>query len=106
MGASVRRGRMGALIHFFKLQPFIVTLAGMFLARGAVLPHHDAVDHDQLIPTFKAISAYRLQIGTGSVTANVLIAHRDAGRRDFRRAFHALRAQRLCGRRQSRARRC
>ena len=25
---------MGALIHFFRLQPFIVTLAGMFLARG------------------------------------------------------------------------
>ena len=25
---------MGMLIHFFKLQPFIVTLAGMFLARG------------------------------------------------------------------------
>lgn len=25
---------MGALIHFFKLQPFIVTLAGMFFARG------------------------------------------------------------------------
>jgi simple sugar transport system permease protein len=25
---------MGALIHFFKLQAFIVTLAGMFLARG------------------------------------------------------------------------
>lgn len=25
---------MGVLIHFFKLQPFIVTLAGMFLARG------------------------------------------------------------------------
>jgi len=25
---------MGALIHYYKLQPFIVTLAGMFLARG------------------------------------------------------------------------
>lgn len=25
---------MGALIHYFKIQPFIVTLAGMFLARG------------------------------------------------------------------------
>ena len=25
---------MGAIIHYFKLQPFIVTLAGMFLARG------------------------------------------------------------------------
>jgi ribose/xylose/arabinose/galactoside ABC-type transport system permease subunit len=26
--------RWGSLIHLFKLQPFIVTLAGMFLARG------------------------------------------------------------------------
>jgi len=25
---------MGAVIHYFKIQPFIVTLAGMFLARG------------------------------------------------------------------------
>ena len=25
---------MGAIIHFFEIQPFIVTLAGMFLARG------------------------------------------------------------------------
>jgi galactofuranose transport system permease protein len=27
-------GIMGAIIHFFKVQPFIVTLAGMFFARG------------------------------------------------------------------------
>jgi len=27
-------GAMGLIIHAFKLQPFIVTLAGMFLARG------------------------------------------------------------------------
>ena len=25
---------MGSIIHFFEIQPFIVTLAGMFLARG------------------------------------------------------------------------
>ena len=25
---------MGAIIHYFEIQPFIVTLAGMFLARG------------------------------------------------------------------------
>jgi simple sugar transport system permease protein len=27
-------GLMGSIIHFFKVQPFIVTLAGMFFARG------------------------------------------------------------------------
>lgn len=33
MGALFGSG-MGAIIHYFKIQPFIVTLAGMFLARG------------------------------------------------------------------------
>jgi galactofuranose transport system permease protein len=33
MGALLGMG-MGAVIHYFELQPFIVTLAGMFLARG------------------------------------------------------------------------
>ncbi|WP_379134530.1 galactofuranose ABC transporter, permease protein YjfF [Paenibacillus sp. sgz500958] len=33
MGAAFGSG-MGAIIHYFKIQPFIVTLAGMFLARG------------------------------------------------------------------------
>ncbi|KAA2252221.1 sugar ABC transporter permease YjfF [Solihabitans fulvus] len=33
IGASLGLG-MGAVIHFFELQPFVVTLAGMFLARG------------------------------------------------------------------------
>jgi ribose/xylose/arabinose/galactoside ABC-type transport system permease subunit len=33
MGALLGFG-MGAVIHYFELQPFIVTLAGMFLARG------------------------------------------------------------------------
>lgn len=31
---SVFGWAMGAIIHYFKIQPFIVTLAGMFLARG------------------------------------------------------------------------
>ncbi|MRN53713.1 galactofuranose ABC transporter, permease protein YjfF [Paenibacillus monticola] len=33
MGAAFGSG-MGAIIHYFKIQPFIVTLAGMFMARG------------------------------------------------------------------------
>ncbi|CAG4908593.1 galactofuranose ABC transporter, permease protein YjfF [Paraburkholderia saeva] len=63
----------GALIHFFRLQPFIVTLAGMFFARGLcfLITTQSITISD---PTFKAISAFRLKIGTGSVSANVLIA--------------------------------
>ncbi len=61
------------MIHFFRLQPFIVTLAGMFFARGLcfLITTQSITITD---PTFKAISAYRLPIGTGSVSANVLIA--------------------------------
>jgi galactofuranose transport system permease protein len=33
LGSALGAG-MGAVIHFFDIQPFIVTLAGMFLARG------------------------------------------------------------------------
>lgn len=41
----------GCLIHFFRLPPFLVTLAGMFLARGlafAIHPQSIAVRHDAL----------------------------------------------------------
>lgn len=63
----------GALIHFFRLQAFIVTLAGMFFARGLcfLITTQSITITD---PTFHAISAFRLDIGIGSVTANVLIA--------------------------------
>ena len=40
---------MGALIHFYKLQPFIVTLAGMFLMRGlavVVSERSVPIEHD------------------------------------------------------------
>ncbi|MCC6907237.1 MAG: hypothetical protein IT430_04785 [Phycisphaerales bacterium] len=36
MGAALGAG-MGTIIHVFRLPPFLVTLAGMFLARGAAL---------------------------------------------------------------------
>jgi simple sugar transport system permease protein len=32
---TVLGAAMGSIIHFFKVQPFIVTLAGMFIARGS-----------------------------------------------------------------------
>lgn len=34
IGGGLFGAAMGALIHYYRLQPFIVTLAGMFLARG------------------------------------------------------------------------
>jgi ribose/xylose/arabinose/galactoside ABC-type transport system permease subunit len=64
---------MGALIHFFKLQPFIVTLAGMFLARGAcfLITTQSITIND---PSFHALSGFHIDIHGASITAGGLIA--------------------------------
>ncbi|WP_213768098.1 galactofuranose ABC transporter, permease protein YjfF [Caballeronia sp. dw_19] len=64
---------MGALIHFFKLQPFIVTLAGMFLARGTcfLITTQSITIND---PSFHALSGFHIDIRGASLTAGGLIA--------------------------------
>jgi ribose/xylose/arabinose/galactoside ABC-type transport system permease subunit len=64
---------MGALIHYFRLQPFIVTLAGMFLARGAcfLISTESIAIHER---TFHAVSEFSVAIGSGSLTAGAFIA--------------------------------
>ncbi|WP_329082335.1 galactofuranose ABC transporter, permease protein YjfF [Streptosporangium sp. NBC_01469] len=65
---------MGAIIHYFEIQPFIVTLAGMFLARGlcyvidtASIPIDD--------PTFTAFAQTRIDLGADLwVSPSVAIA--------------------------------
>jgi simple sugar transport system permease protein len=54
-------GTMGVIIHFFKVQPFIVTLAGMFFARGmCFFISLDAIPiRDEL---YRAMALYRIQI--------------------------------------------
>ena len=64
---------MGIFITKFKMQPFIVTLAGMFLARGLCY----VVSIDTIIidnPVYVAISQSRINIGTGFVSWSVVIA--------------------------------
>ena len=64
---------MGALIHYFKLQPFIVTLAGMFLARGlCYLISINSITIDN--PLFVAMSQTQLQFLGGFVSPGVVIA--------------------------------
>ncbi len=64
---------MGALIHFFRLQPFIVTLAGMFLARGACfLITTQSITISE--PSFHAVAAFNVSIGSGSLNAGALIS--------------------------------
>lgn len=66
-------GAMGALIHYFRLQAFIVTLAGMFLARGLcylISVESIAIDN----PLFVAMSRTQLQLPGGFISPGALIA--------------------------------
>ena len=70
-GAALGAG-MGALIHFFRLPAFLITLAGMFLARGAgfwISTESVGIDHE----LYNRISGYELAIGSVIFPANALI---------------------------------
>jgi len=69
---------MGILIQIFKLQPFIVTLGGMFLARG--LCYVISIDSISITePSFTALSEYRMPLGeetfisTGALIALIIL---------------------------------
>ncbi len=72
MGAAYGAA-MGAVIHFFKLQPFIVTLAGMFLARGAcfLITTQSITINER---TFHAVAEFSIPLGGGTLTAGAMIA--------------------------------
>lgn len=64
---------MGVMITKFKIQPFIVTLAGMFMARGLCY----VVSIDTIIidnPFYVAMSQSRISIGNGFISYSVVIA--------------------------------
>ncbi|WP_058195750.1 galactofuranose ABC transporter, permease protein YjfF, partial [Xanthomonas translucens] len=65
---------MGTLIQRYRLQPFVVTLAGMFLARGAsYLISVDSIPIDDAL--YVAIAQFRVPIGAGaSLSIGALIA--------------------------------
>jgi simple sugar transport system permease protein len=65
---------MGVLIQRFRLQPFIVTLAGMFLARGlCYVISIDSISIDD--PFFSAVSQVRVPVGgDASISIGALIA--------------------------------
>jgi galactofuranose transport system permease protein len=58
---------MGAVIHYYKVEPFIATLAGLFLARGlALFINQNSIPiRDKL---WKALSEYRIVLADGVVT--------------------------------------
>ena len=65
---------MGLLIERFRLQPFIVTLAGMFLARGlCYLISIDSISISQ--PFYAAVSQWRMPVwGEASLSVGAVIA--------------------------------
>jgi simple sugar transport system permease protein len=64
---------MGLVIHLFKLQPFIVTLAGMFLARGlCYLISIESITIDQ--PFFVALSQTQIPFLGGFLSPGAVIA--------------------------------
>ncbi|MBG0818801.1 galactofuranose ABC transporter, permease protein YjfF [Planomonospora sp. ID82291] len=70
---------MGCIIHYFEIQPFIVTLAGMFLARGLcyVIGTESISITD---PDYTAVAQARIALpGEMSVSVSVLIAVAVAG---------------------------
>ncbi|MFL6711059.1 MAG: galactofuranose ABC transporter, permease protein YjfF [Massilia sp.] len=72
LGAAFGAG-MGALIHCFRLQPFIVTLAGMFLARGlCYLISINSITIED--PLFVMMSRSQLHFLGGFVSPGVVIA--------------------------------
>jgi ribose/xylose/arabinose/galactoside ABC-type transport system permease subunit len=63
----------GAIIHLFRLQPFIVTLAGMFLARGlCYLISVESIAIDQ--PGFVALAQTQVPLPGGFLSPGALIA--------------------------------
>ncbi|PPF79425.1 sugar ABC transporter permease YjfF [Subtercola sp. Z020] len=65
---------VGLMIHVFKVQPFIATLAAMFLARGlCYVISKDSISINE--PTFVALAVTRIPLGGGlSITPSVVIA--------------------------------
>ncbi|MFF4341246.1 galactofuranose ABC transporter, permease protein YjfF [Kitasatospora sp. NPDC001540] len=64
---------MGWIIHVFEIQPFIVTLAGMFLARG--LCYTISVESISITdPTYTSLAQTRIPLGDLFVSPSALIA--------------------------------
>ncbi|WP_194819926.1 galactofuranose ABC transporter, permease protein YjfF [Nocardia sp. XZ_19_385] len=74
LGGTGFGAAMGAVIHYFEIQPFIVTLAGMFLARG--LSYVISTDSITITdPTYTRLAQQRIHLGSEVfVSASMLVA--------------------------------
>jgi galactofuranose transport system permease protein len=63
-GGTLFGAAMGALIHFFELAPFMVTLGGLFMARGAaLLVSSESIDIDH--PVYDMLSSIYVPLPGG-----------------------------------------
>lgn len=79
VGGTLFGAAMGAVIHYFEIQPFIVTLAGMFLARGlAYVISTDSITITD--PVYTGLAQRRFRLGgdvflsVGMIVALVIVA--------------------------------
>ncbi|WP_433714602.1 galactofuranose ABC transporter, permease protein YjfF [Nocardia sp. CA-084685] len=79
VGGTLFGAAMGAVIHYFEIQPFIVTLAGMFLARGlAYVISTDSITITD--PVYTDLAQRRFRLGgdvfltVGMIVALVIVA--------------------------------
>jgi ribose/xylose/arabinose/galactoside ABC-type transport system permease subunit len=64
---------MGCIIHYFEIQPFIVTLAGMFLARGLCYTiGTSSITIDD--PFWTSMAQSRIRLGDNFISPSVIIA--------------------------------
>ncbi|MEQ4300252.1 galactofuranose ABC transporter, permease protein YjfF [Plantactinospora sp. B6F1] len=64
---------MGCIIHYFEIQPFIVTLAGMFLARGLCYTiSTSSITIDD--PFWTSVAQQRIRFGGFFISTSVVIA--------------------------------
>jgi simple sugar transport system permease protein len=64
---------MGCIIHYFEIQPFIVTLAGMFLARGLSYSiGTESITIDD--PFWTSMAQSKVRLGDNFVSPSVIIA--------------------------------
>ncbi|KAB8145590.1 sugar ABC transporter permease YjfF [Chloroflexia bacterium SDU3-3] len=72
VGTTLGAG-MGALIQYFKIPPFVATLAGMFLARGACfLISIEAIPITN--PWYASVAQFQVPVPGGFVSPNVVVA--------------------------------
>ena len=105
--APLSAPRMGAIIHYLEMPAFIVTLAGMFLARGMCLRAVDRIrsrSTHRSIDNMLPISSSQLP-GGGRLTLIGVLMLWSSLVGASPRASHPLRHQRLCARRRCRRRR-